>query len=58
MDGTFTLRIKMGNAAMDTLDSVAAALRDTAEKLNGSVEGGGLIFDENGNCVGDFKVEE
>ncbi len=56
----FSLKIKMGNAAMKTNMDVYLALRETADKLlreelkvpNGS------IADINGNVVGEWKFSK
>ena len=68
MDG-FTLRIKLGNAAMQTPEDVAEALRKTAEYVEGvgSYEGddeevrwhldAGNIRDLNGNTVGSWDAD-
>lgn len=58
MDLNFTLRIDLGNDAMQTPTDVANALRVLADRLDGGVWGDGTsesIRDENGNTVGDWK---
>jgi hypothetical protein len=51
----FKVKITLGNAAMETAEDVARALRDVAEALeDGRTEG--PIFDDNGNKVGTFKL--
>ncbi len=58
----FNLSIKLGNAAMQSGDDVAAALREVADNLSNRFdglhlpEGSGRIFDENGNAVGTWEV--
>ncbi len=53
----FNLRIELGNAAMQTPEDIADALRSVANKLeSGNTEGS--IRDLNGNTVGEFKIEE
>ena len=52
----FTLRIKMGNDAMQTPEDVAASLRDIANRLDwGMYRRSGEILDMNGNKVGEWK---
>lgn len=57
---TVTLRINLGNAAMQTGDDVAGALRNVAARVEefGSLEDGLrlLIVDDNGNRVGQLEV--
>lgn len=59
---TFTLKINLGNAAMDTPADVARALDELAFDLkrNGFVGVGecALIRDVNGNKVGMWEVSE
>jgi hypothetical protein len=50
----FKLQIEMGNAAMETLDDIADALEDTAQKLRQG-KPLGPIFDLNGNKVGNYE---
>ena len=64
----FDLKIKLGNAAMQTPEDVAGALREVAEWLDGvgSYEAddeqilwhldAGRIRDVNGNTVGDWEM--
>ena len=54
---TFTLTIQLGNAAMETSDDVAEALRRVADKMerNGF---DGRIVDLNGNTVGKYEAED
>ena len=56
----FTLSIDLGNAAMQTPDQIADALRKVAEKLTdrGDFSGpeDGTIRDYNGNTVGQWNV--
>jgi hypothetical protein len=49
----FTLRIEQGNAAMQTAEDIAGALRRVAAKLEDGYNEG-LVRDDNGNTVGDF----
>ena len=52
----FTLRIKLGNDAMQTPEDVAASLRDIANRLDwGMYRRSGEILDYNGNVVGDWE---
>lgn len=56
---TFTLRIEMGNDAMDTADAVACALDELAERLRrADAETSGSICDANGNTVGEWSYSE
>jgi hypothetical protein len=61
----FTLKIKMGNAAMLTGEDIARALREVArdiernvgdEELNKRVAFKGKIRDINGNTVGEWRA--
>lgn len=53
----FTLQIKLGNAAMQTSDDIADALRQVAGRHNLATPGEfGAIRDLNGNTVGEWKV--
>lgn len=55
----FTMTIELGNAAMETPEDVADALRRAADVIEGaSVEVGeeAAIRDLNGNAVGRWKV--
>ena len=52
----FTLRIKMGNEAMQTPEDVANRLLAVANRLNyGMDRQSGEILDMNGNKVGEWK---
>jgi hypothetical protein len=51
---TFVLKIKMGNAAMQTLDDIAAALHDAAERIARDDLATGRVRDVNGNTVGQW----
>lgn len=56
----FTLKIKMGNAAMQTGLDVASALREIADKLEehpDPTNESGRIRDYNGNTVGEWKCK-
>lgn len=53
----FKLNIELGNAAMQTPQDVAAALRKVADKVDTFVPGEGCflpVVDLNGNSVGSF----
>ena len=51
----FTLRIKMGNEAMQTPEDVAASLRAVANRLDwGMYRRSGEILDYDGNKVGEW----
>jgi len=55
----FKLKIKLGNAAMQTGSDVASALRKAASavEIDDELAGrGGIIRDLNGNTVGDWSV--
>lgn len=60
----FTLKIKLGNDAMQTGDDVSAALRESAQRIEESWGGelaesaplAGRIYDLNGNRVGAWEV--
>lgn len=61
----FSLEIELGNAAMQTGDDVAEALRKVAQKLADAYDGtnlpdweSGTIKDANGNAVGIWATEE
>jgi hypothetical protein len=49
------LEIRMGNAAMQSGEDAARALREVAEKLDQGATSG-PILDDNGNGVGHFEV--
>lgn len=54
----FSLRIRLGNEAMDDLDDLAAVLRAAAERLEAMDfpnAGPARIRDANGNTVGEFN---
>ena len=56
---TFSLKIKLGNEAMQTPEDVAAALRSVAQAVDRvGVSSGeyGTIRDLNGNTVGSWRV--
>lgn len=67
MDTTFTLTIRLGNAAMQTGEDIADALRNAADKL---ADGYGMdyldewtglgaaVYDANGNKVGRWGIEQ
>jgi hypothetical protein len=52
---TFTLSIRMGNAAMLTPEDVGEALRQVADKLDNDYTDGPVI-DVNGNRVGSWAL--
>lgn len=58
---TFTVTIKVGNAAMSTVDDLADALTDVAEKVRMATGSprlwSGGIMDANGNTVGKYELE-
>lgn len=60
MPDAFTLRIELGNDAMQTAQDIAEALRDTAVRIGyGAVIGTtetGRIHDANGNEVGQWSI--
>ena len=53
----FTLKIRLGNAAMQAQDDVATALKHLAVKMGGrgADDDDGVIMDDNGNRVGEWK---
>ena len=53
----FTLKIRLGNAAMQAQDDVADALHHLAVKMGGrgADDDDGVIMDDNGNRVGEWK---
>jgi hypothetical protein len=52
----FTLTIELGNAAMQTSDDIAEALRETADNV--AIDAHGTIRDTNGNKVGLWSCDE
>jgi hypothetical protein len=55
--GYFTMRIRVGNAAMSTPEDVARALETVASRLkDGYTEG--VIHDANGNLTGDWDFDD
>lgn len=54
MYDTFTLRIELGNDAMQFGPDVAAALRKAADRIENGLEARGYVHDANGNVVGQF----
>lgn len=56
MSDTFTLRIDLGNAAMQTREDVAEALGNIAENIAFSTHESGTIRDANGNSVGSWEL--
>jgi hypothetical protein len=51
---SFTLKIKLGNDAMSSSDDIIEALSEVTNKLSlGKTSG--MIYDLNGNSVGEFK---
>jgi len=55
----FTLKIRLGNAAMQTPEDVATALQELAPKMEMCDATGdyGRIMDHNGNHVGDWTYK-
>lgn len=53
---TFTLTIKLGNDAMQSPDDISSALYDAAENIMHGAYPNGIIWDENGNNVGEWGV--
>lgn len=53
----FTLTVKMGNDAMQTLEDVAEVLHTVQNGLERG-ESAGRVFDYNGNAVGNWEVTE
>jgi hypothetical protein len=57
----FYLSIELGNAAMQTPDQVAVALREVADKLTDrgdfAFPEGGKLRDYNGNTVGEWEAK-
>lgn len=51
----FTLTITLGNAAMQTPDHVAGALREVADGIEAGRELDGTVPDANGNTVGSYS---
>lgn len=58
----FTMNVKFGNAAMQTGEDLAAALRSVADRVerhdNIMQVNAASVFDLNGAPVGGWKVEE
>lgn len=52
----FTLTIESGNAAMQTPDDLAEALRRVADDVQAG-RGAGYVKDRNGNSVGTYEAE-
>lgn len=50
----FSLKIELGNAAMQSGPDVARALREVADRIEHGLEARGSIRDENGNTVGTY----
>ncbi len=57
MNGTFTVRIDLGNDAMRSRHDIFVALKSIAIKVVGGANNG-VVMDENGNSVGEFKIRE
>lgn len=55
---SFSLDIDLGNAAMQDAADVAHALRDVADRLDGSAGTDGPIHDDNGNRVGGWGFDQ
>jgi hypothetical protein len=55
-DGTFTLTIEMGSAAMQTAEDIGETLHDIAtDVLSGRTNG--VVRDVNGNTVGEYGIQ-
>jgi len=54
MDGRFTLKIELGNAAMSSEADIAEALAQIAGRVSAG-ETIGEIRDANGNTVGEYR---
>lgn len=54
MYDTFSVRIKLGNDAMQSGPDVASALREVADKIEYNLEAHGVVVDVNGNTVGSY----
>lgn len=52
----FDLHIELGNAAMQSGEHIAGALREVAEKAEAGHDEG-LIHDVNGNTVGQWEMK-
>jgi hypothetical protein len=50
----FTLRIELGNDAMQSGPDVADVLRQVADRIENDLEARGKIRDLNGNTVGEY----
>ena len=57
MIAMFSLKIKLGNDAMQSREDVASALRVVADKLDGG-RCEGFINDANGNNVGKYNWKD
>lgn len=59
IDGTeFTLTLKLGNAAMQTPEDIAEALRVVASRLDGAgIYASEIIMDLNGERVGRWEIK-
>jgi hypothetical protein len=51
---SFDVQVSLGNAAMDSHEDVARALREVADKVE-SGDYSGRVRDDNGNSVGAFS---
>ena len=51
----FNLTIKLGNDAMTEYSDISEAVLKVADKLSKGNENG-LVFDKNGNTVGEFSI--
>jgi len=52
---TFTIKIKLGNEAMQTNTDIQNALKDVIRHLD--YQSNGVIMDVNGNKVGTFGIK-
>lgn len=57
MNGTFTVRIELGNDAMSSRRDIFIALKNIAIKVIGGANNC-VVMDENGNPVGEFDLKE
>jgi hypothetical protein len=55
MEGTFTVKIEMGNDAMQSRADLATAMDEISKKLRSGHDYGN-VMDENGNKVGEWST--
>jgi hypothetical protein len=53
--GEFSMKITLGNDAMQTTQHVSAKLREIAERIDRGQDGG-KVMDDNGNSVGSWDL--